>query len=349
MSKLQLIISVLCLTLHIASAFYSQSLPHGQVVRRFASTNTEPTIEPTIEPTPATNNNENKAQKIAILICPAQFCVPADYDALIKTLKEKNPSIVSGKVAPLPRTEWIKVAKQLPTQSFFNASLNNAKTLKWYYDAIETSLAEIYAEHDNDTKVCFIAHSIGGWVARGYLGGLAQSSTAVHRCAVERCSSLVTLGSPHFSPSSALVDQTRGLLREVEGTFECSSEGLDKNGISVTCVGSCAVKSNILSTDLEEIVATTSYLPLIEKWSAVVAGPVEGDGIIPKDLAFMDAPARQIVVKNCSLTGNPVRHAHVLPTPWNLWNGYAPSIALPDDFTWYGSEGVVDQWIDSIQ
>lgn len=42
-------------------------------------------------------------QNIAVLICPAQFCVPADYENLIDSLQAKNPSIVSAKVAPLPR------------------------------------------------------------------------------------------------------------------------------------------------------------------------------------------------------------------------------------------------------
>mmetsp|Transcript_25314 Transcript_25314/g.31194 ORF Transcript_25314/g.31194 Transcript_25314/m.31194 type:complete len:362 (+) Transcript_25314:77-1162(+) len=289
-----------------------------------------------------------KSGKVALVIAPAQFCVPADYQKLINTLKESNKSIITAKVAPLPRTEWIKVAQQLPTQSFFNATLNNAKTLKWYFDAIENSLAEIYNEVDEDTTVCIIAHSIGGWVARAYLGGLSQSSTAVYRTTLERCSSLITLGTPHYSPNTALVDQTRGLLREVESTYACSAQGLLDNGITVTCVGSTGVKSNLMTTDIEEIVATTSYLPLVEKWSDIIKG-IEGDGIIPKELAFMESPANKIEVKCCTLKGNPVRHAHVLPTPWNLIDGSAPSIPLSDDFTWYGSDGVVDQWIDAIQ
>ena len=100
--------------------------------------------------------SSSSKKKIAILICPAQFCVPADYQSLIQSIQKRNPLVVSAKVAPLPRTEWIKVARQLPTQSFFTASLNNAKTLKWYFDAIESSLAEIYAETDNDTNICII-------------------------------------------------------------------------------------------------------------------------------------------------------------------------------------------------
>lgn len=216
-------------------------------------------------------------------------------------------------------------------------------------------------------------------MARAYLGGLSQSSTAVYQTTMERCTSLVTLGSPHVSPETALVDQTRGLLKEVDEAYACSSQGLQERGIAVTCVGSTAVKSQLFTTDVEKLVATTSYLPLVGQWKDVLisnggttsddsdsdsdsdgstnstngasstSSAMEGDGIIPKELAFMDPPARAIEVERCTVTGNAVRHAHVLPTPWNLWDGYAKSIDLPEDYVWYGSEGVIDQWIDSIQ
>mmetsp|Transcript_7347 Transcript_7347/g.10785 ORF Transcript_7347/g.10785 Transcript_7347/m.10785 type:complete len:80 (-) Transcript_7347:310-549(-) len=39
-----------------------------------------------------------------------------------------------------------------------------------------------------------------------------------------------------------------------------------------------------------------------------------------------------------------IGHAHVLPTPWKLLDGSAPSLPLPSNFRWYGSEGVVEEW-----
>ena len=289
---------------------------------------------------------EDNERKTAVIICPAQFCVPKDYEDLVQSLTFKSTKISSARVANLPRTEWIKVAQQLPTSEFLAAELNNAKTLKWYFDAIENSVSDVYSEEGEDVKLCFIGHSIGGWVARSYLGGLSQSSTAVYRSSIEQCKSLITLGSPHFAPKTSLVDQTRGLLRAVEERRECSVEGLKENGISVTCVGSTAVKANVLTTDVEEIVALTSYLPLVSDWTSITKG-IRGDGIIPKDLAFMEGSNR-IEVEKCSITGNDVRHAHVLPTPYNLWEASAPSISLPSDFKWYGSDGVIEQWIDYV-
>jgi hypothetical protein len=291
----------------------------------------------------ATESNQTDLPT-AVLLCPAQFCVPADYQSFLTTLQEKCPKITTAKVANLPRSEWIKVARQLPTSEFLQANLNNAKTLQWYFNAIETSLAEIYAKEGEDVNICIIGHSIGGWVARSYLGGLCQSSTAVYRTTLERCKSFITLGTPHKSPQTALVDQTRGLLAAVESTEACSPGYMAQRGMKVTCVGSVGVQSKILSTNLEEIIAATSYLPLIQDWKKIFSG-VKGDGIIPEDLAFMDAPANRVEVLNCSLTGNVVRHAHVLPTPYNLWSPSEASIPLSEDFRWYGSDGVMDQWI----
>ena len=62
----------------------------------------------------------------------------------------------------------------------------------------------------------------------------------------------------------------------------------------------------------------------------------------------MDAPATRVELLTCSLTGNVVRHAHVLPTPYNLWAPSEASIPLSEDFRWYGSDGVIDQWITHV-
>ena len=118
---------------------------------------------------------EEKKRKIAVLLCPAQFCVPVDYTELLDTIKSEhtNVDIVSTRVAPLPRTEWIKVARQLPTKDFIDANLSVKRTLDWYFEAIEVGLSELFTEGGEDVEVCVIGHSIGGWVARAYLGGIS--------------------------------------------------------------------------------------------------------------------------------------------------------------------------------
>mmetsp|Transcript_26905 Transcript_26905/g.41207 ORF Transcript_26905/g.41207 Transcript_26905/m.41207 type:complete len:356 (+) Transcript_26905:118-1185(+) len=290
--------------------------------------------------------NSNK-KRVAVLLCPAQFCVPVDYEDLFEDLKahleesgESSVDIGTCRVAPLPRTEWIKVARNLPTKAFLDAKLPVHSTLAWYFEAMEKGLADIFAAEGPDVEVAIIGHSIGGWVARAFLGGLSGSSTGVYRLTQKQCRSLVTLGTPHLSPDGALVDQTRGLLKEVEQTEACSSDSLIERGIDVTCVGSSSLDGNVFTSDIEQLVAASSYFPLLGRLGA----DVKGDGIVPTALAFMDG-ARRVEIEKCGKTGTAVRHAHVLPTPWNLIDGSAASISLPtEDFAWYGSDGVIGQW-----
>jgi pimeloyl-ACP methyl ester carboxylesterase len=306
--------------------------------------------------TTTTSGKETKRRRrTAILLCPAQFCVPADYATLLDDMRARtrdDPTsevdIVAARVAPLPRTEWIKVARQLPTRDFFDATLSAKTTLGWYFDAIETALSDLFAEAGggDDVSVCVVGHSIGGWVARAYLGGLSGSSTSVHRLALRRVSSLITLGTPHSSPDTALVDQTRGLLREVSSHPGCSSSALSDGGrVGITCVTSSGIVGKLLTSNAEELVAAASYLPLVGR----IGPDVDGDGIVPAELACMEHPAKGVVIDGCSVTGAAVRHAHVLPTPWNLADGNAPSWSLPEDIIWYGSPGVLGQWLRYIE
>lgn len=296
------------------------------------------------------SSSSSKKKKVGVLVCPAQFCVPADYECLKEQLMKLVPDLHTFAVAPLPRTEWIKVARQLPTAAFVQAKLPVEQTLSWYFDAIEEGLADIFAScgggDDANVKICIIGHSIGGWVARAYLGGLALSSTATHRLALQRVSSLVTLGTPHLSSATALVDQTRGLLAAIEASPSCQPQALmDVGDMEITCVCASGVRGNFWTTNVEEIVAASSYWPLTGK-----VNNVYGDGIVPLDLAFLQAPARRLELTNCTLTQQPIRHSHVVPTPWNLWNGYQPSIGLPvDEYPSYVSEGVVHQWAQYVR
>ena len=316
-------LALLFVLLSLANAFQAPSNPFSFLFKDIASS----------------------SDRISILVCPAQFCVPVDYDVLFENLKNElgEDRLGACRVAPLPRTEWIKVAKSLPTQDYLDGTLKNHKTLSWYFDAMEVALKEIFDEEGPDAKVCLIGHSIGGWVARAFLGGLSESSSPVAMLAQTRVTSFITLGTPHSSPDDALVDQTRGLLKEVENTAACSSSALKARGIAVTCVGGAGLKGTFFTSNVEEFVAATSYFPLLGR----LDDSIRGDGIIPTDLVFMEDPARTIQLESCPETGDLVRHAHVLPTPWNLLDGSAASISLP--FTWYGSESIIGEWAKYVR
>jgi hypothetical protein len=274
------------------------------------------------------------------------------------------PALVgAAAVAPLPRTEWIKVARQLPTAEFARGELSVPKTLDWYFGAIDRGVSDLLSQlqrggnsgdEEDDVGLCLVGHSIGGWVARAYLGGMSRSPTAARAWALRRCTSLVTLGTPHRRAAKPegdaplpwlAVDQTRGLLRAIDEDPACRAEALvEGRGIDVTCVCSDAVPGGLATPD--RLVALASYLPLLGRPDPAA----RGDGIVPLDLAFMEEPARRVVLSRCEATSRAVRHSHVLPTPWNLWDGHAPSIRLPDgDFSSYVSPGVLSQWAQYIR
>merc|ERR1712127_631398 len=98
------------------------------------------------------------------------------------------------------------------------------------------SFCVFFLSHKSNFAVCHIFLSIN-YTKIPLYNESNSSSTAVNRLAQKQVTSLITLGTPHISPSSALVDQTRGLLRAIAESPSCSSESLSSRGIDITCVG----------------------------------------------------------------------------------------------------------------
>lgn len=166
------------------------------------------------------------------------------------------------------------------------------------------------------TGVCYPqAHSIGGWIARAYLGEVCSPE--------ERQSfvSLTTLGSPHLPPEGEFwsnIDQTRGLLSYVTERFP----GAYHPEIKYICVCGTSTPGDLVG-GIEESVAYVSYLPLCGQ------GESMGDGIVPESIAFLEGAVQ------VRLPG--VKHASFIPTA-------GPSIRLPN-YVWYGSGPIVDKWL----
>ncbi|GMH88036.1 hypothetical protein TrST_g11108 [Triparma strigata] len=260
--------------------------------------------------TTATNNKPH------VLILPAQFLVPADYASLERTLVADH-GFPSATTTPLTRLDWLKVIPSSPADKFIKGTLDPKQTLKWYYGKIETQLSQILREHPPDTqpdgvtKVALVGHSIGGWVARSFIGGLYSADTAVG-----------SLLKSH---------QTRGLLKFIEEEDSCSPAAM---GIPISNIASSGIKGKIFSTDLESLVAASGY------WSLNGDLFSEGDGIVPVSVASIDAPAK--VLKD-------VKHAGSVPTPWNIFSD-SKSIELSEEAfgKWYGSPSVVSEWSELI-
>lgn len=276
-------------------------------------------------------------QKIPVVLCPAQFGTAEDYDELKVNLEARGFVLYP---APLSRLDWLRIVPSTLTKEFFTAELRPKKTLGFFYEALDQALAQVDAEFGPEEPVAFLGHSIGGWVARSYIGEVLGPDVAQ-----QRVRSLVTLGTPHQPPPEdspvAILDQTRGLLTYINEKFPA---GYPLNSSVVTCVAGCGTKTppsmdemmdglgekvwnqtQNRSTLLEEVVALASYLPL----SGSTFG-VEGDGLIPVDTALMEG-CGSVVLDDCN-------HADFVPTP-------GESIRLPKSYQWYGSDGFLDAWV----
>lgn len=257
-----------------------------------------------------------------VIIAPAQFGVPKDYDALTRELLARGHPKVT--VAPLRRFDWLRIVPSVFTAAFWRGELRPAPTLGFFFDALDAAFAGVGPGED----VAVLGHSIGGWVARAYLG--ARNDGRVKR--------LVTLGTPHRTPAGAAasLDQTRGLLAYVNANYAPDAR-------TTVCVAGDATATaspfELLqrrpwdaakrrSPLLESVVALGSY--------AALAGrdpfALRGDGLIPVETACLDGcPA---IVVDC-------HHSNFVPTALD-------SIILPDTYPWFGSPGVVDRWADAL-
>jgi len=271
-----------------------------------------------------------------VVLCPAQFGTQEDYDELKADLRQRGFALY---VAPLSRFDWLRIVPSTLTWEFFAAELRPNKTLGFFYEALDQAIASVEADFGTEVPISFLGHSIGGWVARSYIGEVLGEKSAS-----KRIRSLVTLGTPHNAPPDdsavAALDQTRGLLKYINTKFP---SGWPLPCSAVTCVAGSGTRAPSSLWDLfnggadkvwnsavsrsallEELVALASYFPLSGR-----AFEVEGDGLIPIETALM-RDCGTVVLPDCN-------HADFVPTPGR-------SLRLPAAYKWYGSSAFIDQW-----
>lgn len=187
------------------------------------------------------------------MLCPAQFSTDKDYIPLITELNRRGHPVFPVRLSWL---DWISIVKSAFTSDYWKGTLPLQPTVDFYTKEIGRQVSKI----DGDYSI--LAHSIGGWVSRGYLSDAPPNVSG-------RCRSIVTLGTPHKSPPpSSLVsklDQTRGLLDDVNARKKVP-------GIKYTSVVSRRVKGGFRGVD--EILALSSYFALQGAGKGM-----EGDGI----------------------------------------------------------------------
>ena len=189
-----------------------------------------------VAPRASASSVSNKHGLRPVVLCPAQFGTAADYDTLKADLRSRGFDLYP---APLRRFDWLRIVPATLTIDFLKASLKPAKTLGFFYEALDKAFAQVEADYGANVKVAVLGHSIGGWVARSYLGEVLGAEEASRRVC-----SLVTLGTPHNPPPKdspvAALDQTRGLLTYINEEFPA---GAPLPPSAVTCVAGKGTKA----------------------------------------------------------------------------------------------------------
>jgi len=257
-----------------------------------------------------------------VVICPQQFGgKPGDYTELINKLRKIGHPVYLVRLSTL---EWLSITKSAFSKAYLVGELEPKKALPFYLDAIDKTVAKVPTNDNNNGEYSILSHSIGGWIARAWLGEIATPEQR------KRCIRYVSLGTPHLSPPPeslvAKVDQTRGLLKYINDRWPGSYwNGHDDGSIEYTCVASKCV-SGKLELNLDSLLAYASYFALSGD------GTIQGDGITPVDAAILDG-SRKIVLDD-------VYHADVLPNPIGGRNTKLV------ECVWYADR--IDEWVDAL-
>ena len=255
-----------------------------------------------------------ESPKRPVILCPAQFSGPKDYGELCALLRARGHPVY---VARLTLWKWLSLLKNFGTSPYWSGSLTPEATVDFYLDSIKEAVERCRAAQGEGAEYSLVAHSIGGWIARAWLGGGGG---------VDGCRSLVMLGTPNQPPPEGSVweklDQSRGLLDNVNRRFP----GSFRKDVRYTCVVSERVQGGFTG-GLEGLLAFASYLPLGGK------GDSRGDGITPAEGGKMEG-CDCVVLKDAG-------HFDFLPNPLGVRVPLANA-------TWYGSEEQLDHWLDCV-
>lgn len=257
-------------------------------------------------------NNEGLSKR-SVIICPQQFGgKPGDYTTLTAQLRARGHPVHLVRLSAL---DWLSITKSAFSEAYLKGELEPRVALPFYMNAIDDAVGRMGA----DKLFTILSHSIGGWVARAWLGEVADEDVR------RRCQRYVSLGTPHCAPPAdsivSKLDQTRGLLKYVNDRWP----GAHFEDIKYTCIASKRVAGE-LKFNLDSILGYTSYFALIGE------GGVEGDGITPVKAALLEG-AESIVLDD-------VYHADVLPNPLSGRNTKLIGCS------WYGDQ--IDEWVEAL-
>lgn len=228
--------------------------------------------------------------------------------------------------------------------NYWRGTLRPRPVLDWYLKRVHEAVSEAKELTPGGT-LSLIGHSAGGWLARMYMEEFSFSDISL----------LLTLGTPHQPTPKGLpgvIDQTRGLLDYVE---QNCAKAVYTPELRYVCIAGRYIQGarffgnsnvdidSVVATDNDQIVsdvaimnnktnstpvATTLRARFVGQGYKQVCGKAEvwGDGVVPEASAHLEGAL------NISLDGV-----------------YHSPVGSDDELRpWYGSPGVVKQWIHHL-
>jgi len=222
-------------------------------------------------------------------------------------------------VVPIMRPQWLLIVLGIFTADFWQSSCRPLQLFGFYCKSVDETVR--LAQLETGKSAILVGHSAGGWLARavlsdGYWMQEGKSSDANAILSSDLVLGLVTLGAPHFPPSSTGADMTRGALSFVDRRYPSAHLKNNNNnnkgrGVFYVTVGGGAVMGNSSAAEGSvERFAARSYLQVTGSSSEE-----RGDGVVPLSSTHLPA-ALQITIKDCW---------HSIQAPDNRWYGGDPA------------------------
>mmetsp|Transcript_42427 Transcript_42427/g.100690 ORF Transcript_42427/g.100690 Transcript_42427/m.100690 type:complete len:329 (+) Transcript_42427:170-1156(+) len=259
----------------------------------------------------------------AVVILPGLGNSSGDYTALSTLLTDRGLHVETASVA---RIDWMRNAAGLRYRAYWTGNLKPRPTVDWYLNRVEAAMDSAKRAVDGG-PVTLLGHSAGGWLGRLFL--LEFGTAGVDR--------FVSLGSPHNPPpkgAPGVIDQTRGILTWMED----SCPGAFHDDVEYTSVAGKFLKGATFTGSGGDGAVTFNQRVVGAGYQQVCgSAEVWGDGVVPVPAALLEGSA-QVVLDG-------VYHS---PLGAVEPKEPAPPGAQPAARPWYGSVGVIDQWLGSV-